>query len=87
DEIIEGLGREDLIPMILYKAPRLEPPYEVTEEELETMTDDGLRALLKELRDRQEKPFPWEIVAIAGGVAVLGVGAAAIALTARREER
>ncbi|GAI91569.1 unnamed protein product, partial [marine sediment metagenome] len=47
--------------------------------------DDGLRALLKELRDRQEKPFPWEIVAIAGGVAVLGVGAAAIALTAKRE--
>ncbi len=53
DEIIEGLGREDLIPMILYKAPRLEPPYEVTQEELETMSDDGLRALLKELRDRQ----------------------------------
>ncbi|GAI15371.1 unnamed protein product, partial [marine sediment metagenome] len=78
------LGREDLIPMILYKAPRLEPPYEVTAEELEEMTDDGLRALLKELRDRQEKPFPWPLVVI-GGVAVLGVGAAAIALTAKRE--
>ncbi|GAI38962.1 unnamed protein product, partial [marine sediment metagenome] len=85
DEIIEGLAREDLIPMILSMAPRLEPPYEVTEEELETMTDDGLRALLKELRDRQEKPFPWEIVAIAGGVAVLGVGVA-VALAARPKE-
>ncbi|GAH88823.1 unnamed protein product, partial [marine sediment metagenome] len=83
DEIIEGLGREDLIPMILYKAPRVE--YEVSPEELEEMTDDGLRALLKELRDRQEEPFPWEIVAIAGGVAVVGVGVAAIALTASRE--
>ncbi|GAI67794.1 unnamed protein product [marine sediment metagenome] len=83
DEIIDSLGREDLIPMILYKAPRVE--YEVSPEELEEMTDDGLRALLKELRDRQEKPFPWEIVAIVGGVAVVGV--AAVALTARREER
>ncbi|MBA7465041.1 hypothetical protein ES707_00202 [subsurface metagenome] len=85
DEIIEGLGREDLIPMILYKAPRLEPPYEVTAEELEEMTDDGLRALLKELRDRQAPPIEWWPLAIIGGVAVLGVGAAAIALTAKRE--
>jgi len=85
DEIIDSLGREDLIPMILYKAPRLEPPYEVTPEELEAMSDDGLRALLKELRDRQIKPFPWELVAIAGGLGILGVGVA-IALTANREE-
>ena len=82
DEIIEGLGREDLIPMILYKAPRLEPPYEVTEEELETMTDDGLRALLKDLRDRQAREeLEWWPLVIVGGVAVLGVGAAAIALS------
>ncbi|GAH99173.1 unnamed protein product, partial [marine sediment metagenome] len=78
-------GREDLIPMILYKAPRLEPPYEVTPEELEAMSDDGLRALLKELRDRQAPEVSWWPLVIVGGVAVLGVGAAAIALTARRE--
>ncbi|GAH99171.1 unnamed protein product, partial [marine sediment metagenome] len=83
DEIIEGLGREDLIPMILYKAPRVE--YEVSPEELEAMSDDGLRALLMELRDRQAEEIEWWPLAIIGGVAVLGVGAAAIALTARRE--
>ncbi|MBA7469503.1 hypothetical protein ES707_04774 [subsurface metagenome] len=82
DEIIEGLGREDLIPMILYKAPRVE--YEVSPEDLEQMTDDGLRALLKELRDRQAPEVSWWPLVIVGGVAVLGVGAA-IALTARRE--
>ncbi|GAJ24094.1 unnamed protein product, partial [marine sediment metagenome] len=41
DEVIDALGREDLIPMILYKAPRVD--YEVTPEELEAMSDDGLR--------------------------------------------
>ena len=82
DEVIEGLGREDLIPMILYKAPRVE--YEVSPEDLEQMTDDGLRALLKELRDRQAPEVSWWPLVIVGGVAVLGVGAA-IALTARRE--
>ncbi|GAJ01615.1 unnamed protein product, partial [marine sediment metagenome] len=86
DEIIEGLGREDLIPMILYKAPRLEPPYEVTEEELEAMSDDGLRALLKELRDRQAPEVSWWPLVIVGGVAVVGVGVAAVALAARPKE-
>ena len=86
DEIIEGLEREDLIPMILYKAPRLEPPYEVTEEELEEMTDDGLRALLKDLRDRQAlEELEWWPLVIVGGVAVLGVGAAVVALSATKE--
>jgi len=78
DEVIEGLGREDLIPMILYKAPRVE--YEVSPEELEAMSDDGLRALLKELRDRQAREeIEWWPLAIVGGVVVLGVGAAAVA--------
>lgn len=74
DEVIDALEREDLIPMILYKAPRVE--YEVTPEELEGMSDDGLRALLKELRDRQEKPLPWwPLVAGAGAVAIaIGYG-------------
>lgn len=84
DEVIEGLEREDLIPMILYKAPRVE--YEVSPEELEGMTDDGLRALLKELRDRQAPPLeisPWLILGIVGGLGVLGVGAA-VALSAAR---
>ncbi|GAI68050.1 unnamed protein product, partial [marine sediment metagenome] len=83
DEIIDSLGREDLIPMILYKAPRVD--HEVTPEELEAMSDDGLRALLKELRDRQAPEVEWWPLVIVGGVAVLGVGAAAIALTAKRE--
>jgi len=84
DEIIDALGREDLIPMILYKAPRVD--YEVTPEELEAMSDDGLRALLKELRDRQvAEEAEWWPLAVIGGVAVLGVGAAAIALAARRK--
>jgi len=85
DEIIEGLGREDLIPMILYKAPRVE--YEVSPEELEAMSDDGLRALLMELRDRQAREeIEWWPLVIIGGVAVLGVGAAAVALAARPKE-
>ncbi|GAI99409.1 unnamed protein product, partial [marine sediment metagenome] len=84
DEVIEGLEREDLIPMILYKAPRVE--YEVSPEELEGMSDDGLRVLLKELRDRQVPPLgisPWLILGIVGGVGILGAGAA-VALSAAR---
>ncbi len=83
DEIIDALGREDLIPLILYKAPRVE--YEVSPEELEAMTDDGLRALLKELRDRQvREEFEWWPLALIGGVGILGVGAAAAFAMARR---
>ena len=83
DEVIEELPREDLVQMILYKAPKVE--YEVTEEELQGMTDDGLRALLKELRDRQAPPVavPWWPIAVGAGVVVLGVG---IALATRKKE-
>ena len=85
DEIIEGLGREDLIPMILYKAPRVE--YEVSPENLEAMSDDGLRALLKELRDRQgPPPIEWWPLALVGGIVVLGVGGAAAAYAMRPKE-
>ncbi|GAJ08601.1 unnamed protein product, partial [marine sediment metagenome] len=77
DEVIDALEREDLIPMILYKAPKVD--YTTSPEELEGMTDDGLRALLKELRDRQvREEFPWELVAL-GGLGVLGLGAIAVA--------
>ncbi|MBA7601282.1 hypothetical protein ES703_08349 [subsurface metagenome] len=83
DEIIEELGREDLIPMILYKAPRVD--YEVSPEDLEQMTDEGLRALLKDLRDRQvAKEAEWWPLAIVGGIAVLGIGVA-VALATRRK--
>ena len=83
DEVIDALGREDLIPMILYKAPRVE--YEVSPEVLEGMTDDGLRALLKELRDRQgPPPIDWWPLALVGGLGVLGVGAA-VAMAAKRK--
>ncbi|MBA7666995.1 hypothetical protein ES703_75080 [subsurface metagenome] len=85
DEVIEGLEREDLIPMILYKAPRVD--YEVSPEELEAMSDDGLRALLKELRDRQvEEISPWGILALVGGLGIVGVGAAVAFGMARKEE-
>ncbi|MBA7695344.1 hypothetical protein ES703_103969 [subsurface metagenome] len=84
DEVIDALGREDLIPMILYKAPRVE--YEVTPEELEAMSDDGLRALLKELRDRQvREEMEWWPLALIAGVGILGVGAAVALATARRK--
>jgi len=78
DEVIDALGREDLIPMILYKAPRVE--YEVTPEELEAMSDDGLRALLKELRDRQAPPLidMWPLIML-GILGVGGLGAIAVA--------
>jgi len=87
DEVIDALGREDLIPMILYKAPRGEPPYEVSPEELEAMSDDGLRALLKELRDRQvAEEVNWLPVAVVAGLGVLGVGAVVAFATAGRKE-
>ncbi|MBA7668094.1 hypothetical protein ES703_76198 [subsurface metagenome] len=78
DEVIDALEREDLIPMILYKAPRVD--YATSAEELEGMTDDGLRALLKELRDRQAPPLidMWPLLAL-GGLGVLGLGAIAVA--------
>jgi len=78
DEVIDALGREDLIRMILYKAPRVE--YEVTREELEAMSDDGLRALLKELRDRQarEEMESWPLIML-GVLGVGGFGAIAVA--------
>lgn len=83
DEVIDALGREDLIPMILYKAPRVE--YEVSPEELEVMSDDGLRALLKELRDRQvREEMEWWPLALIGGLGILGVGAAVAFATARK---
>ena len=78
DEVIDALGREDLIPMILYKAPRVD--YEVSSEELEAMSDDGLRALLKELRDRQAREeMEWWPLVLIGGLGLLGVGGAAVA--------
>ena len=78
DEVIEGLGREDLIPMILYKAPRVE--YEVSPEELEAMSDDGLRALLKELRDRQAREeMEWWPLVLIGGLGIVGIGGIAAA--------
>ncbi len=78
DEVIDALGREDLIPMILYKAPRVD--YEVSPEELEAMSDDGLRALLKELRDRQAREeMEWWPLVLIGGLGLLGVGGAAVA--------
>jgi len=85
DEVIDALGREDLIPMILYKAPRVD--YDVDPEELEGMSDDGLRALLKELRDRQvAEEAEWWPLALIAGVAVLGVGAVAVAFATTRRE-
>ncbi|MBA7532838.1 hypothetical protein ES705_25068 [subsurface metagenome] len=64
--------------MILYKAPRVD--YEVSPEELEAMSDDGLRALLKELRDRQAREeMEWWPLVLIGGLGLLGVGGAAVA--------
>jgi len=84
DEVIDSLEREDLIPMILYKAPRVD--YEVSPEELEAMSDDGLRALLKELRDRQVEEIEWWPLVLIGGLGVLGVGAAVAFAMAKPKE-
>ncbi|GAI98240.1 unnamed protein product, partial [marine sediment metagenome] len=52
---------------------------------LEGMSEAELREHLDKIAEEEvKKEFPWGLVVI-GGVAVLGVGAAAIALTARRE--
>ena len=56
-------------------------------ETLEGMSEGELRDSLDQIAEEEVPPeaeFPWGLLVI-GGVAVLGVGAAAIALTARRE--
>ncbi|MBA7646787.1 hypothetical protein ES703_54553 [subsurface metagenome] len=78
EETKKTFSRETLTAMILDLAP--ETPLET----LEGMADQELRDLLNQLLAEVAPPIsPWGVLAIVGGLGVLGVGAA-VALTAAR---
>ncbi|GAI61877.1 unnamed protein product, partial [marine sediment metagenome] len=78
EETKKTFARETLTAMILDLAP------ETPAETLEGMEDQELRDLLNQLLAEIAPPIsPWAIIALAGGVGVLGVGAA-VALSAAR---
>jgi len=81
EETKKTFARETLIAMILDLAP--ETPPETLEEE----SDQKLRDLLNEILAKVAPPIsPWAIVALVGGVGVLGVGAAAAFAMAKPAE-
>ncbi|MBA7535587.1 hypothetical protein ES705_27845 [subsurface metagenome] len=78
EETKKTFARETLTAMILDLAP------ETPGETLEGMEDQELRDLLNQLLAEVAPPIsPWAIIALAGGVGILGVGAA-VALSAAR---
>ena len=71
EETKKTFSRETLIAMILDLAPETPP------ETLEGMADQELRDLLNQILAAVVPPIsPWAILALAGGLGVLGVGAA-----------
>lgn len=71
EETKKTFARETLVAMILDLAP------ETPAETLEGMADQGLRDLLNDILAEVAPPIsPWAILALAGGLGVLGVGAA-----------
>ncbi len=79
EETKKTFSRDTLVAMILDLAPETPP------ETLEGMSDQELRDLLNQLLAELEPPIsPWAIVALVGGVGVLGVGAAAAFAMAKR---
>ncbi|GAJ11164.1 unnamed protein product, partial [marine sediment metagenome] len=85
EELKKAMSTETLISLIGDFEVKLERPLTPVGE-LEQMSDGELRVYCDSLAEEIVPPVPdWLPWAIIGGVAVLGVGAAAIALTARRE--
>ncbi len=81
EETKKTFTRETLTAMILDLAP------ETPGETLEGMEDQELRDLLNQLLAEIAPPIsPWAIIALAGGVGVLGIGAAVALGTARPRE-
>jgi hypothetical protein len=80
EETKKTFSRDTLIAMIFDLAPETPP------ETLQEKSDQELRDLLNEILAEVAPPIsPWAILALAGGLGVLGVGAA-FALTAARRE-
>ncbi|MBA7464955.1 hypothetical protein ES707_00113 [subsurface metagenome] len=78
EETKKTFSRDTLTAMILDLAP------ETPGETLEGMEDQELRDLLNQLLAEIAPPIsPWAIIALAGGVGILGVGAAVALSTAR----
>lgn len=83
-DVKPGWGKETLMLAIRDSEEDWERPLTPTET-LEGMSEAELRELLDQIAEEEVAPeIAWWPLAIIGGVAVLGVGAA-IALTARRE--
>ncbi|GAI59262.1 unnamed protein product, partial [marine sediment metagenome] len=71
EETKKTFSRETLIAMILDLSPETPP------ETLEGMEDQELRDLLNQLLAELAPPIsPWGVLAVVGGLGVLGVGAA-----------
>ncbi|GAI94841.1 unnamed protein product, partial [marine sediment metagenome] len=79
-------SRETLIKTVNDTEEHLEEPLTPIET-LEEMSEEELRSYLDELAKKvvPPSPVPWELLAILGGLGVLGVGAA-VALAARPKE-
>ena len=78
EETKKTFSRDTLTSMILDLAP------DTPAETLEGMEDQELRDLLNQLLAEVAPPIsPWAIIALAGGVGILGVGAAVALSTAR----
>jgi len=85
EDVKPGWGKETLMLTIHDSEEYWERPLTPTET-LEGMSEAELRDYLDQIAEEEVAPeVSWWPLAIIGGVAVLGVGAAAIALTARRE--
>ena len=80
EETKKTFSRETLTAMILDLSPETPP------ETLEGMSDQELRDLLNQLLREMAPPVSWWPLAIIGGLGVLGVGAAAVALATRPKE-
>jgi hypothetical protein len=84
-DVKPGWGKETLMLTIHDSEEYWKRPLTPTET-LEGMSESELRDYLDQIAEEEVAPeVEWWPLAIIGGVAVLGVGAAAIALTARRE--
>ncbi|MBA7691807.1 hypothetical protein ES703_100361 [subsurface metagenome] len=87
EEVKQAWGKEALILDIQDAEEYWErPPTPV--ETLQEMSEEELRDLLDQIAEEEVPPVeisPWGILALAGGLGILGVGAA-IALAARRKE-
>ncbi|KKN08228.1 hypothetical protein LCGC14_1058770 [marine sediment metagenome] len=77
DETLKELSRETLLSMILDLEPETPPQI------LEEKSDQELRDLLNQILAERAPSISWWPLAIAGGLAVLGVGAAVLVVGRR----